>query len=237
MRTRPLASVRIGGEHRNGHRAGRTNCINAAMKGGEHKGEPLGADRPQTIKGRKAMAHSSERRLREGVTVAVHRNAGLRKVCDCPRREGRSALILWHFNYSWQGAPRIASAESIYEQGEHRQERGGDVGRRIRREIRRGHIPGSACPTITNQAVNEIGTKCRSKCSLTDSSSDTARTGGRRPWQDDWYMSSDRILPTIEDGRSAKRPFQRVTETTWRGSSTPDDRKDVRRPLGTTTCN
>ena len=50
------------------------------------------------------MAHASERRLPEGVTVAVHRNAGLRKVCNCPRRGWAKCPHPWHFNYSWRGA-------------------------------------------------------------------------------------------------------------------------------------
>jgi hypothetical protein len=49
------------------------------------------------------MAHASERRLREGVTVAVHRNAGLRKVCECTRRGWAKCPHPRHFNYAWRG--------------------------------------------------------------------------------------------------------------------------------------
>ena len=44
-------------------------------------------------------------RVRNGVTVPVHRNAGLRKICGCPRRAWVKCQHAWHFNFCWKGTP------------------------------------------------------------------------------------------------------------------------------------
>lgn len=44
-------------------------------------------------------------RVRNGVTVPVHRNAGLRKICRYPRRAWAKCPHPWHFNFCWKGTP------------------------------------------------------------------------------------------------------------------------------------
>jgi integrase len=49
------------------------------------------------------MSEGGTRRLRDGRTVAVHRNGGLRKVCGCARRVWAKCPHPWHLNYRWKG--------------------------------------------------------------------------------------------------------------------------------------
>jgi integrase len=49
------------------------------------------------------MSEGGSRRLRDGRTVAVHRNGGLRKVCGCARRVWAKCPHPWHLNYRWKG--------------------------------------------------------------------------------------------------------------------------------------
>jgi len=49
------------------------------------------------------MTEGGRRLLRDGRTVAVHRNAGLRKICGCARRVWAKCPHPWHLNYRWKG--------------------------------------------------------------------------------------------------------------------------------------
>ena len=105
------------------------------------------------------MTHTRERRLREGVTVAVHRNAGLRKVCELPTpRVGEvpssmalQLLMAWHpyrFSLNRYAGKEITGkteAETLAEG--------------IRREIRAGTFRGLPAAAITNEAGNDAETR------------------------------------------------------------------------------
>ena len=43
------------------------------------------------------------RTLQNGRTVTVHRNDGLRKRCECPRRAWPKCPHSWHFSFKWRG--------------------------------------------------------------------------------------------------------------------------------------
>ena len=101
------------------------------------------------------MAQASERRLREGVTVAVHRNAGLRKVCECPRRGWAKCPHPWHFNYSWRGAAYRFSLNRYACKEINGKTEAETLADGIRREIRAGTFRGLPAATITKEAVNE----------------------------------------------------------------------------------
>jgi hypothetical protein len=49
------------------------------------------------------MGHRPERRLPNGRTVAVHRNDGLRKICERPRRVWAKCRHPRHFSFKWKG--------------------------------------------------------------------------------------------------------------------------------------
>jgi len=44
-----------------------------------------------------------QRRLRDGRMVTVHENAGLRKICQCPRRRRASCPHAWYFSFTLRG--------------------------------------------------------------------------------------------------------------------------------------
>jgi hypothetical protein len=155
------------------------------------------------------MAHASERRLREGVTVAVHRNAGLRKVCDCPRRGWAKCPHPWHFSYSWRGAAyrfslnRYACKEIT---GKTEAETLADG---IRREIRAGTFRGLPAATITKEAVNEtrdeVSFELFARRFVERYSKDRGRRRGRMT--STWSSASD-PSQRLTGGRSAKSLFR-----------------------------
>jgi len=49
------------------------------------------------------MVDKGRRLLRDGRELSVHANKGLRKICDCPRRNWSKCSHAWHFSYRWQG--------------------------------------------------------------------------------------------------------------------------------------
>jgi hypothetical protein len=54
------------------------------------------------------VTHERKRRIGAGGNVEVHRNAGFRKVCKCPRRGWAKCPHSWHFNFAWRGVGRKA---------------------------------------------------------------------------------------------------------------------------------
>jgi hypothetical protein len=101
------------------------------------------------------MPHASERRLREGVTVAVHRNAGLRKVCSCPRRGWAKCPHPWHFNFCWRGTTYRFSLSRYA--GKHIVSKADAeaLAENIRREIRAGTFQGLPAANANNVGGQE----------------------------------------------------------------------------------
>jgi integrase len=50
----------------------------------------------------KPRSRGKTRTLHSGRTVTIHRNDGLRKRCDCPRRSWATCSHAWHFAFKWQ---------------------------------------------------------------------------------------------------------------------------------------
>src|SRR5206468_10494522 len=101
------------------------------------------------------MRTAGERRLREGVTVAVHRNAGLRKLCSCPRRGWAKCPHPWHFNFSWRGAVYRFSLSRYAGKEITGKTEAETLAEKVRGEIRAGifHVPSAGA--IAKEAVNE----------------------------------------------------------------------------------
>lgn len=154
-----------------------------------------------------------ERRVRSGVTVPIHRNAGLRKVCDCPRRGWVKCSHPWHFNFCWKGKPYRFSlsryaGEEITSKSE--AERMADE---IRGKIRAGTFvapwqaraipePQQASPaTVT---FDTFGRNFVERYS---------RDRGKASWQDDDYMVKQLASFEVADNtRLGDKPIETVTE-------------------------
>jgi len=159
------------------------------------------------------MTQTRERRLRDGVTVALHRNAGLRKVCGCPRRGWAKCPHPWHFNFSWHGAAyRFSLSRYTGKEitGKTEAER---FAEEIRREIRAGTFRGLPAATITNEAVNEERHEVSFEMFARRFVERYSKERGKASWQDDEYMVK-RLgsFQTIEGRPLGEKPVQRVTE-------------------------
>ena len=93
------------------------------------------------------MRTAGERRLRDGVTVAVHRNAGLRKVCGCPRRGWAKCPHPWHFNFSWRGTAYRFSLKQYAGKEVTAKSEAERLAQNLRDQIRTGIFRVSASPT------------------------------------------------------------------------------------------
>jgi integrase len=151
--------------------------------------------------------------VREGVTVAVHRNAGLRKVCDCPRRGWAKCPHPWHFNYSWRGAAyrfslnRYAGKEIT---GKTEAETLADG---IRREIRAGTFRGLSAAAMTDDSVNEDRHEVSFETFARRFVERYSKDRGKASWQDDEYkVKRLGSFPAIEGRPLGEKPVQRVTE-------------------------
>jgi integrase len=92
------------------------------------------------------MTGQGGRRLRDGRVVAVHKNAGLRKICRCPRRVWAKCRHGWHFNWRWGGVDYRFSLDR--QEGRHidGKAEAEDVADRIRREVKDGSFGKSPAP-------------------------------------------------------------------------------------------
>jgi integrase len=164
------------------------------------------------------MAHASERRLREGVTVAVHRNAGLRKVCDCPRRGWAKCPHPWHFNYSWRGAAYRFSLNRYACKEITGKTEAETLAGAIRREIRAGTFRGLPVATIANPPVNQERDKVSFEMFAHRFVERYSKDRGKASWRDDQYMVK-RLgsFPTIEGRPLGEKAIQNVTEDDLEG--------------------
>ncbi len=164
------------------------------------------------------MAHASERRLREGVTVAVHRNAGLRKVCDCSRRGWAKCPHPWHFSYSWRGAAYRFSLNRYACKEINGKTEAETLADGIRREIRAGTFRGLPAATITKEAGNETRDEVSFEMFAHRFVERYSKDRGKASWQDDQYMVK-RLgsFQTIEGRALGEKPIQRVTEDDLEG--------------------
>src|SRR5205809_4446143 len=96
-----------------------------------------------------------ERQSKDGGIVEVHRNAGLRKVCNCSRRGWAKCPHPWHFNYSWRGVAYRFSLNRYAGKEITGKTEAETLTEGLRREIRAGTFRGLPGATITKQAMNE----------------------------------------------------------------------------------
>src|SRR5436190_13121079 len=101
------------------------------------------------------MTQTRERRLRDGVTVALHRNAGLRKVCGCPRRGWAKCPHPWHFSFSWRGAAYRFSLSRYAGKEITGKTAAETLAEEIRCEIRAGTFRSPSSAATTNESVTE----------------------------------------------------------------------------------
>jgi hypothetical protein len=160
-----------------------------------------------------AMVHASERRLREGVTVAVHRNAGLRKVCNCQRRGWAKCPHPWHFNYTWRGAAYRFSLNRYAGKEITGKTEAETLAEGIRREIRAGTFRGLPAAAITNDAAKEQRDEVLFEAFARRFIERYSKDRGKASWQDDEYMVK-RLgsFQTIEGRPLGEKAVQRVTE-------------------------
>jgi hypothetical protein len=90
-----------------------------------------------------------KRKLADGRDVDVGRNHGLRKMCDCPRRQQAKCNHSWYFNFSWQGRPyRFSIDRQVGRRVESRTE-AEDIADQIRAAIRAGRFEaGNRSPAV-----------------------------------------------------------------------------------------
>jgi integrase len=156
------------------------------------------------------MTQTQGRRLRDGRTVAVHRNAGLRKICACPRRVWAKCPHPWHLNFHWRGKDYRFSLDRYAPRHVESKTEAEALAERIRTEIRDGCF-GKARPSpvssnqrgITFEMFGEIFVESYSK----------ARE--KASWEDDsWMVRTIMSFPLAPSGsgRLGEKPLRDVVE-------------------------
>ncbi len=154
-----------------------------------------------------------ERRVRNGVAVPVHRNEGLRKICNCPRRGWVKCPHPWHFNFCWKGTPyrfslnRCAGKEIVSKiEAE-------TLADDIRGKIRAGTFTPPWAAPIRSQTDNvdrgavTFGTFARLFVER------YSKDRGKASWSDDEYMVKQLVsFQALENCRLGDKPIQAVTE-------------------------
>lgn len=158
------------------------------------------------------MTHARERRLREGVIVAVHRNAGLRKVCSCPRRVWAKCPHPWHFNFCWRDTTfrfslsRYAGKDIVSKADAE------TLAENIRREIRAGTfqaLPAANANTVGGEEKHDVSFEMFARRFIERYSRDR----GKASWQDDDYMVRRlTAFQSIEGRPLGEKPIHKVTE-------------------------
>lgn len=87
------------------------------------------------------------RRLRDGRTVAVHRNRGLRKLCPCARSKWAKCSHPWHFSFAWRGKLYRLSLDKYAGNPVESKTEADRIADDLRTQIRAGAFVGIAAPT------------------------------------------------------------------------------------------
>lgn len=88
------------------------------------------------------MSDARTRRLPDGRILAVHRNRGLRKICDCARSKWAKCVHPWHFSFKWLGKDHRGSLDRYMGQHIDSKTEAEASADRIRAEIRAGTFGG-----------------------------------------------------------------------------------------------
>src|SRR2546430_4988145 len=132
------------------------------------------------------MTQRGERRLRDGETVAVHRNSGLRKICDCPRRAWAKCPHPWHFNFCWRGTPYRFSLSRYAGKEITGKTEAETLGEEIRNQIRAGTFerPSLGEPPKQESDNRDVSFETFARLFLERYSKER----GKASWRDDGYM-------------------------------------------------
>ena len=183
------------------------------------------------------MTQGQGRRLRDGGTVAVHRNAGLRKLCGCPRRGWAKCPHPWHFNFSWHGTAYRFSL-SRYTGKEITDKTEADrIAEEIRRQIREDAFRGLPAAAITNESRGEDRPQVSFKMFARRFVERYSKDRGKASWQDDEYMvrrlGSFRTIEgrPLGETRLADRGFESArpqARLDWKKKIGPNDKGSTR---------
>src|SRR5207244_12492442 len=107
------------------------------------------------------MTQTRGRRLRDGRTVAVNRNGGLRKICGCPRRIWAKCPHPWHLNFRWKGKDHRFSLDRYAVRRVESKSEAEALAERIRTEIGGGRLgesePSPDPPATTDLPYEPLG--------------------------------------------------------------------------------
>ncbi len=158
------------------------------------------------------MTHTRDRRLRDGVTVAVHRNDGLRKVCGCARRAWVKCPHAWHFNFSWLGTPYRFSLKRYAGREITSKTQAEAFAEKIRTEIRAGTFQATTASPATQAqrtASDVVSFETFARLFIERYSKDR----GKASWRDDGYMTRQLVsFRIVDDTRLGDKPVQVITE-------------------------
>src|SRR4051794_40987918 len=154
-----------------------------------------------------------ERRLRDGGTVAVHRNAGLRKVCRCSRRTWAKCPHPWHFNFTWRSTPFRFSLDRYEGRPVVSKTDAESLAQRVRDAIRagtfRGVSPGITSITSATNTPSDVPFEMFGRAFIERYSKER----GKASWQDDEYMVKRLASFLAVDGRRlGEVPIRHLTE-------------------------
>lgn len=85
-----------------------------------------------------------QRKLRDGRVVQIHANNGLRKMCDCSRRNWPKCSHAWHFSFSWRGNSYRRSLDRFDGKPVESKTDAERIADELRRDIRNGRPPSDA---------------------------------------------------------------------------------------------
>ena len=158
------------------------------------------------------MTQAPERRLPKGV-VAVHRNAGLRKICSCPRRGWAKCAHPWHFNFCWKGTPYRFSLSRFTGKDIVSKSDAETLADEIRGKIRAGtfKVPATTRPAGQPEAVKPriVSFETFARLFIERYSKDR----GKASWRDDEYMIKQLVsFRVIDNCLLGEKPVQAVTE-------------------------
>ena len=159
------------------------------------------------------MRQPPGRRIRSGVTVPVNRNAGLRKICSCPRRGWAKCAHPWHFNFCWKGAPYRFSLSRYARKEIVSKSEAEALADEIRAKIRAGTFtaPSPALPAgqTENISAGVVSFETFARLFIERYSKDR----GKASWRDDEYMIKQLVsFDVIDNCRLGNKPVQAVTE-------------------------
>lgn len=159
------------------------------------------------------MTKRGERRSRDGATIEVHRNAGLRKNCGCPRRGWPKCPHQWHFNFSWSGtAYRFSLARYAGREIASKTE-AETLADRIRTEIRAGTFRPLPNPATAVEAAGAGRDAVSFETFALLFIERYSKQRGKASWRDDEYMVKQlAAFPVLDQGRLGDKPVHTVTE-------------------------